>query len=98
MLELARRLPDAQVTVIAPAAPGDAAFDSTSGCRVRRVGSARLGRIPWLVRLTLATMWACIRNRPDLIACGHVLTAAPALLARRVLGIRYVVFTYGWEI
>src|SRR5437667_1003759 len=92
MLELARRLPDAQVTVIAPAAPGDARFDSTSGCRVRRVGSIRLGRFRSLVQLTLATMWACITDRPDLIACGHVLTAPPALLARRVLGISYAVF------
>ena len=79
MLELARRLPDAQVTVIAPAAPGDARFDSTSRCRVLRVGSMRLGRFRWLVQLTLATVWACITDRPDLIACGHVLTAPPAL-------------------
>jgi phosphatidylinositol alpha-1,6-mannosyltransferase len=98
MLELARRLPDAKVRVLAPAVQGDRAFDATSGCRVTRLGSARLGRIPWLIQLCATTLWECITRRPDVIVCGHVTTAPAALLARRVLGIPYVVFTYGYEI
>ncbi len=98
MLELARRLPDAKVRVLAPAVPGDVAFDASSGCRVTRLGSARLGRIPWLIHLCATTLWECITRRPDVIVCGHVTTAPAALLARLLLGTPYVVFTYGYEI
>ena len=98
MLELARRLPDAKVRVLAPAVPGDRAFDATSGCRVTRLGSARFGRIPWLIHLCATTLWECLTRRPDVIVCGHVTTAPAALLARRLLGVPYVVFTYGYEI
>jgi len=97
MFELARRLPDAHVTVLAPAA-GDAAFDSQSGLHIRRLRGAMLGPVPWLLHLTVATTWECLTARPDLIVCGHVLTAPAALLARRVFGIPYVVFTYAYEI
>ena len=98
MFELARRLPDAKVRVLAPAVPGAVAFDRTSGCRVIRLGGARLGRIPWLIQLCATTLWECLTRRPDVIVCGHVTTAPAALLARRLLGVPYVVFTYGYEI
>ncbi len=98
MLELARRLPDAKVRVLAPAVPGDRAFDAASGCRVTRLGSARVGRIPWHIQLCATTLWECIIRRPDVIVCGHVTTAPAALIARRLLGVPYVVFTYGYEI
>jgi len=98
MLELARRLTDAEVRVLAPAVPGDVAFDLTSRCRVTRLASASLGRIPWLLELCARTLWECLTRRPDVIVCGHVTTAPAALLARRLLGVPYVVFTYGYEI
>jgi len=98
MLELALRLPDARVRVLAPAVSGDVAFDRTCGCRVTRLASASLGRIPWLIQLCATTLWQCITRRPDVIVCGHVTTAPAALLARRLLGVPYVVFTYGYEI
>ena len=98
MFELARRLPNATVRVLAPAVSGDRAFDATSGCRVTRLGSARLGRIPWLLQLCARTLWECLVRRPDVIVCGHVITAPAAMLARRVLGVSHVVFTHAYEI
>ncbi len=98
LLELARRLPDAQVRVLAPRVPGDRAFDAASGCWVARLGMARFGRIPWMLQLAVGTVRQCVTWRPDVIVCGHVMTAPAALLARRLLAVPYVVFTYGQEI
>jgi phosphatidylinositol alpha-1,6-mannosyltransferase len=98
MLELARRLPDARVHVLAPAQRGDREFDRTSGVQVSRLASARLGLWAWLAVLCLRTLWYCLVDRPDLVVCGHVVTAPAGLLARRLLGIRYAVFTYGYEV
>jgi len=98
MLELARRLPDAQVRVLAPAVPGDRSFDAASGCQVARLGNARFGRIPWMLQLCVRTLRECLTWRPDVIVCGHVMTAPAALLGRRLLAVPYVVFTYGQEI
>ena len=98
MAELARRLPGAQVRVLAPAVPGDRAFDRASGLRVGRLETARWGRAAWLAELTARTLVTCLTWRPDLIVCGHVITAPAALAARRLTGVPYVVFTYGYEI
>jgi phosphatidylinositol alpha-1,6-mannosyltransferase len=104
MAELARRLPDApndEIRVLAPAIPGGRAFDRApeqESLDVRRLGAARLGRGPWLAELTARTVAACLSWRPDLVVCGHVITAPAALLARRLTGVPYVVFTYGYEI
>ena len=98
MLELARRLPDARVHVLAPAQRGDREFDRSSGVQVSRLASARLGLWAWLAALCLRTIWYCLVDRPDLVVCGHVVTAPAGLLARRLLGIRYAVFTYGYEV
>jgi len=65
---------------------------------VTRLAGARLGRIPWLIQLCATTLWECLTRRPDVIVCGHVTTAPAALLARRLLRVPYVVFTYGYEI
>ena len=98
MLELARRLPDARVHVLAPAQRGDREFDRSSGVQVSRLASARLGLWAWLAALCLRTLWYCLVDRPDLVVCGHVVTAPAGLLTRRLLGIRYAVFTYGYEV
>jgi phosphatidyl-myo-inositol dimannoside synthase len=98
MHELARRLPGAEVRVLAPAVPGGSDFDRAAGLDVRRLGAARLGRGPWLAELTARTLAACLAWRPDVIVCGHVITAPAALAARRLTGVPYVVFTYGYEI
>jgi phosphatidylinositol alpha-1,6-mannosyltransferase len=98
MLELARRLPDAQVHVLAPAQRDAQAFDRASGVHVSRLASARLGRVGWLAALCIRTLWYCLVDRPDLVVCGHVVTAPAGLLARRLLGVRYAVFAYGYEV
>jgi phosphatidylinositol alpha-1,6-mannosyltransferase len=98
MLELARRLPDARVHVLAPAQRGDREFDRTSGVRVSRLASARLGLWAWLAALCLRTVWYCLVERPDLIVCGHVVAAPAALLSRWLLRVPYVVFTHGYEL
>jgi phosphatidylinositol alpha-1,6-mannosyltransferase len=98
MCELARRLPDADVTVLAPAMPGDRAFDVESGCRVQRIAGARTGRWAWQSSLGVAALRRSVAWRPDLIVCGHVITAPAALFVHWLLGIPYIVFAYGYEI
>lgn len=98
MHELAERLPDAEVHVLAPAVPDSDAFDRRSGCRVTRLRSARLGRLPWLLELCTTTLLRCLIHRPDVIVCGHFIAAPAGLLARWLLRIPYVVFAYGHEI
>src|SRR5215467_2520085 len=98
MHELARRLPDAEVRVLAPAAPAARAFDAASGLHVRRLGAARWGRASWQAELTARTLATCLVWRPDLIVCGHVTTAPAALVAHTLTRTPYVVFTYGYEI
>lgn len=98
MFELARRLPDADVRVFAPCTPGDREFDEASGVRVKRVPPSGLGQIAWLVKLATRTMAACLAEPPDVIVCGHVITAPAALAVGRLLGIPYVVLTHAWEI
>ncbi len=98
MLELARRLPEAAVRVLAPAWPGDDAFDAGSGISIARLRSARRSQAVWLLELGARTLAECLIRRPDLIVCGHVITAPAALAARRLLRVPYVVFTYGYEI
>ena len=98
MHELARRLPDAEVRVLAPTAPGDRAFDAADGLHVRRLSAARWGRGAWLAELTARTLATCLTWRPDLIVCGHVITAPAALSARVLTNTPYVVFTHAYEI
>jgi phosphatidylinositol alpha-1,6-mannosyltransferase len=98
MFELAKRLPDASVTVLAPAMPGSAAFDASSGLDVRRLRSSSVGQFAWLVHLVWATVSRSVLDRPDLVVCGHVIAGPAALLAKKLLGIRYVVFTHAFEI
>jgi phosphatidyl-myo-inositol dimannoside synthase len=98
MYELARRLPQADVTVLAPAVAGSRAFDQGSGVRVRRVGGAGLGPVLWLWRLSLAALCACVIRRPDVVVCGHVVVAPAALVARALLGVPCAIFAYAYEI
>ena len=98
MFELARRLPKAEVRVLAPAVPDGQAFDRNSGVRVERLGSAILGRVAWLLELAVRTTWGCIVRRPDVIVCGHYIAAPAALLTSLLFRVPYVVFAYGHEV
>src|SRR5262245_22501740 len=98
MHELAQRLPNAEVRVLAPVAPSTRAFDAASSIHVRRLGAARWGRGAWLAELTVRTIASCLLWRPDLIVCGHVITAPAALAARVLTRTPYAVFTHAYEI
>lgn len=98
MGELAERLPDADVRVFAPAVLDSDAFDRGSRCRVTRLWSARLGRVPWLLQLIATTLLECLTRRPDVIVCGHFIAAPAAYLPWRLLGVPYIVFAYGHEV
>jgi phosphatidylinositol alpha-1,6-mannosyltransferase len=98
MYELACRLPDVELVVFAPAAAGDKSFDQKGGVNIRRVAGTRLGPAGWSVRLIVATFVRCVVRRPDLLVCGHAVTAPAALLVKWFLGVPYVVFTYAYEI
>jgi phosphatidyl-myo-inositol dimannoside synthase len=98
MFELARRMPNVEMTVVARSVPGAREFDAASGLHMRRLSGMRFGRLAWLLQLCAITLVTCLIRRPRLIVCGHVITAPAALLARRVLAVPYVVFAYGSEI
>src|SRR5438093_70296 len=92
MFELARRLPDARVTVFAPATTGDAAFDAASHVRVRRLRRATSGLVPWLFHLSAATLWACRAARLRALCKGHdtAIRALP-LIKAKCPDVRYVI-------
>jgi phosphatidylinositol alpha-1,6-mannosyltransferase len=98
MYELARTLPDADLTTFAPAVAGSRAFDGLRDVRVQRVGGAHRGPRPWVFLLALVVCAASVVRRPALIVCGHVVTMPAARLLQLVLGIPYVVFVHGVEI
>jgi phosphatidylinositol alpha-1,6-mannosyltransferase len=94
MFELAKRLPDADVTVFTTAGPSD----GDAGLQVIRLWSSVLGRLPWLTHLTLRTFIACLVRRPDVIVCGHVIAAPAAILPAWILRVPFVTFAYAWEV
>lgn len=94
MFELANRLPDADVTVFTTASTSSG--DAVPG--VVRLGSSRLGRLPWLAHLTIRTFIACIVHRPDVVVCGHVVTVPAAMLPAWILRVPFVTFAYAWEV
>jgi len=60
---------------------------------------AKLAKLRMAVQWTLELLVVCARRRPDCIYVGQAYSAGlPALLARRLLGVPYVVFTYGEEL
>lgn len=98
MYELARRLPDADVTVFAPASAETGDVDQTLGAHMRRLRGSRRGSVPWVFVLTLAVLWRSLLKRPDLILCGHVVTTPAAMLMQKLLRIPYILFVHGVEI
>jgi phosphatidylinositol alpha-1,6-mannosyltransferase len=98
MHRIARDLPDAQVRVLAPAVPGCRELDRSSGLDIRRLASARLGRLAWLTELTVRTLAACLFRGADLVVCGHIVAAPAALITHRLTRVPYAVFVYGYEI
>ena len=98
MHELARRLPDAELIVFAPAARGSREFDRTLNARIHRLPGSARGSVPWLLVLTLAVLYRSLWRKPDAVICGHVVTAPAALLLQSLLRIPYLLFVHGVEI
>jgi phosphatidyl-myo-inositol dimannoside synthase len=85
------------VTVVAPAAPGDAAWDSGQPYRVIRSLPLAWGK-PALVALQVRAFLEVLRRRPQVIVCGHVLLGPLCRLASTVFGVPYVAMAYAYEI
>ena len=84
--------------VLAPAAPGDAEFDASSGVDVRRVhGGARLrgGRN---ALLNAAALGEALNFRPDIVLSVHIVTSPASAAIRRALGARSVQYFHAEEI
>ena len=80
------------VNRVAPPVPNGVVADVRCfPCGMRSRSSAK-------ARLTLVFAWQVLANRPDLIVVGHVGLAPLAWIARRVLGLPYVVWAHGTEV
>jgi phosphatidylinositol alpha-1,6-mannosyltransferase len=83
--------------VVALGVKGDEAFDADAGIPVVRVGrKGGRGHRAAVVGLNLAGLAVGLRRRPDIVLCGHVVTAPAAALLRR-RGARVVQYLHGDE-
>lgn len=86
-----------EVTVLAPAAPGDAAHDARMPCRVLRWRAPHTSAFGAIVPLALP--WALERSGARVVLCAQTATAGGALLAQRAgLLDRYYVAAHGREL
>jgi phosphatidylinositol alpha-1,6-mannosyltransferase len=95
---LARGLQAFETTVVAPDAPGAAAFDADSGVRTHRVrggGALRGGRNALLNAVALARG---VSLRPQLTLSMHIVTSAAAAGIRSAAGARTVQYFHAEEI
>jgi phosphatidylinositol alpha-1,6-mannosyltransferase len=84
--------------VLAPDAPGAAAFDAASSLHVQRVrggGRVRGGRN---ALLNAAALVAARRFRPELVLSGHIVTSPAAAAIKRASGALTVQYFYAEEI
>jgi phosphatidylinositol alpha-1,6-mannosyltransferase len=89
-----------EVTVVAPAIPGAAAFDVDKPYQVVRVPGIGpgAGARRYIPGLCMKAMAQAFTRRPDMLFCGHPVLCPLGPLLRRTLGTRYVVFTYAMEL
>lgn len=91
-------MPNADVTVLTPDAPGAAAWDRAAPVRVRRVrapaGPAKLRSAAFNARGLLALRGL----RPDVVLGGHVVVSPLALAAARRYRVPLVLYAYGKEV
>jgi phosphatidyl-myo-inositol dimannoside synthase len=86
-----------QVTVLAPAAAGDAAWDRTQPYTVVR-SRPRVGGTLSLVGLQARALLEILRRRPQVIVCGHVLLGPWCRVVSALLRVPYVAMAYAYEI
>ncbi len=94
-----RELRDHEVTVIAPQQEGAAAWDRDQPFRVVRVrGGTRGSRGRRFAGAISRSLLAhVLRDRPDVVLCGHALLGPASLLARQLTGTPYVLLSYDIE-
>ncbi len=97
-------LPRERTAVLAPKVPGWRAFDRSHDVRVYR--RSFLWRLPYpldkVARIVLPAAYSAAvlrRERPDILHCGHALTAGVVgLWLKRVRGLPYAVYGYGADL
>jgi phosphatidyl-myo-inositol dimannoside synthase len=100
MGSLAAALSDWELTVVAPAQPEAATYDSRQPYRVLRARGLRTGGSGRqnLPGIALRAFALAARSRPDLVLCGHPIDGLAGALMHRVWGLPYWVFCYGKEL
>lgn len=87
----------ARIRVVTPAAPGDRAWDARHAYAVRR-SLAGPGPLARLGALQAVALDECLRHRPDVIVCGHILLGPWCRLVGAGLRVPYVALAYAYEL
>lgn len=95
---VATHLDGVETRVVAPAAPGGAAFDRGERIRVRRVRTPRAGRSAKIGALNAAAISEAIAFRPDVVVSGHIVTSPAAVAIARAIGTPYAQYLYASEV
>jgi len=82
--------------VVTLRAPGSDDFDAGAGFAVRRVGSDKR-RPRSVIQLNARAFGFAMRERPDVILSGHIITSPVSQLLRRLTGVPVVQYLYGLE-
>lgn len=99
---LAGSVPSRSVVVLAPAYPGDTAFDRTQEYRIIRVRvpttTHPAGRLLQLAGLLIASVREVRRERIDVIHIAHLYFGVIALVVEKITGRPYVLYLHGGEL
>jgi phosphatidylinositol alpha-1,6-mannosyltransferase len=96
--QLCAYLSEARVVVVAPDHPDAPAFDAAQPFRI-----VRAIRVPGWKRLSFLLLcwqglWTGLRDRFDVVVCGHLIVGPIAILLRRLRGVPYVTLAHAQEI
>lgn len=90
------------LTVVAPAHPDAAFFDADQPFEINRVkpllARTRTVRMVRSARMAVETMKLLRRRSPSVVLCGHPFTSGVGLLAKKTMGVPYVVWTHAKEL
>jgi len=97
---LAERLAPWELTVVCPDAPGAAAWDRQQPFRVLRAPAVGFGGLAGrsLPGIAAQAAAAALRERPDVLLCGHPALGPVGQLLRRGFRVPFVLFTYAMEL
>lgn len=89
--DIACNIKKLSITVITPHRYKDRDFDERAGIRIIRTHP---NKIIFLIQSILFTLFLC----PDIVICGHIISAPVGLLAKGLFNKPYIVYTYALEI